>query len=206
MAELTISLVIPTVSRPMLARALLSVRAQDWRPGDEILLVGDGPQPRARELWDQFGLPGRYLETPGPAGDWGHTPRNRLLDRREAHGEYLMALDDDDELALGAVASVRAAVACAPGCPHLFRISGHPAVGTIWKDSEVRFANVSTTMFVAPNDPARLGRYGNRYGGDYDFIRSTVDSYPPGSLVWREEVICLVRPGSPATTRDVPNA
>lgn len=193
MAErITLSLIVPTVSRPTLARALASARRQDWWPGDEVILVGDGPQPIAQALWEQFALPGRYTEVPKtlPA-DWGHTPRN--LTHPQARGAYLMALDDDDELTDGAVATVRAAIAKNPGRPHLFRMSGCPVVGDCWKVPDVRLGNVGTPMFVAPNAPARLGRYTARYGGDHDFIASTCSHYPDGP-VWREEVICRVRP------------
>lgn len=70
---LTISLVIATISRPTLARTLRSLRGQAWEPGDEVLLVGDGPQPVAAELFGQFGLSGRYVENLGPTGMWGTT-------------------------------------------------------------------------------------------------------------------------------------
>lgn len=197
MADPTLSLIIPTIGRPTLARCLLSVRDQDWRPGDEILLVGDGPQPVARAFWEQLDLPGRFVEVPGPYHDWGHTPRNRAIP--QARGEYLMALDDDDELTPGAVAVVRAALAENPGRPHLFRMHQCFNGATVWRDREVREGNVGTPMFVTP--AGRVGRYEPRYGGDYDFIRGTVALYPPGALVWREEVICRVRPYSPHDPR-----
>jgi glycosyltransferase involved in cell wall biosynthesis len=191
MGSPTISLVIATIGRPTLARALRSVRVQDWRPQDEILLVGDGPQPVASELWDQFRLPGRFVEVPGPNKDWGHTPRNLVVPL--ARGAYLMALDDDDEMTPDAVAVVRKALAETPNRPHLFRMSGVPTVGTVWKVKEIREGNVGTPMLVCPNDPARLGRYAPRYGGDFDFIRDTCAFYPEGP-VWHQTVICRVRP------------
>lgn len=191
--DLTISLVIPTISRPTLARALASMRRQEWQAGDEVLLVGDGPQPVACSLWEQFRLPGRYLETPAPLGYWGHGPRNWIAENREATGRYLMALDDDDELPDQAVAIVRRILAESPDRPHIFRMTGTPVVGDCWKVKEIREGNVGTPMLVAPNDPARLGRFAPRYGGDCDFIRGTCAFYP-GGPVWREEVICRVRP------------
>lgn len=189
----SLSLVIPTVSRPSLARALASARAQDWEHGDEVLLVGDGPQPAARELWDQFGLPGLYTETPATLGYWGHGARNWVLDRRLARGRYLLALDDDDELAPVAVAIVRRALRETPDWPHVFRMSGAPNVGTVWKVREVREGNVGTPMLCVPNVPEFLGRYTHRYGGDFDFIRACCAPYA-GGPVWREDVICRVRP------------
>jgi hypothetical protein len=170
----TVSLVIPTVGP------------------DEVLLVGDGPCPSARLLWEQFGLPGRYVELPGRLGSWGHGVRNYVNDGRLATGQYLMALDDDDVLVTDAVAKVRRALRDAPGRPHLFRLSA-PDVGVVlWRRPELKYMNVGAPLFVCPNDPARLGRWGMRYGGDYDFIKETCDFYPHGP-VWRPEIICEVR-------------
>lgn len=191
----TITLIIPTIGRPTLAHTLRSVRGQAWIAGDEVLLVGDGPTPAARSLWRQFCLPGRYLEVPGPARDWGHTPRNLVMP--QAAAAYLMALDDDDELTPGAVAAVRAALAAAPGRPHLFRMDARslPEVCAIlWRDREVRHGNVGTPMLVLPSAGRRWGTYTPRYGGDCDFIRTTLALWPPASVVWREEIICTVRP------------
>lgn len=194
MVDLSLSLIIPTVSRPTLARTLMSLRGQAWRPGDEIILVGDGPQPIAADLWRQFGLPGRgTVETPARLGHWGHGARNWLLDARAAAGAYLMALDDDDEMAPGAVAAVRAALTDNPGRPHIFRMTGDPCGGTAWRAKVIEHGNVGTPCLVAPNDPARLGRYAPRHGGDCDFIRETCGQNPAGP-VWREEVIALIRP------------
>lgn len=193
----TISLIIPTVSRPTLARALASLRGQLWLPGDEVLLVGDGKQPIARELWEQFRLPGRFVEVAGPSKDWGHTPRNLAIPM--ATGSHLMALDDDDELAPGAVEIVRQAITVLPDEPIIFRMSGHPEVGTAWKVKAIVYGNVGTPMLVAPNVPAKLGKFSSRYGGDFDFIRDTCGHYPAGP-VWHEGIICHVRPCGRATS------
>lgn len=196
MAEPTISLVIATIGRPTLARSLASLRCQEWIPGDEVLVVGDGTQPVARELCGLFAnaLPLRYLENPGPTGLWGHHARNWVLDAKLCRGAYLMALDDDDEYTPGAIAAARAAFAAsAEPRPHIFRMSGHPSCALLWAEPVLRVGSFGTPCIAAPNDPARLGRYGHRYTGDFDFAESTCAAYP-GGPAWREEVICRVRP------------
>jgi glycosyltransferase involved in cell wall biosynthesis len=193
----SISLLIPTISRPTLARSLMSCLRQTWNPGDEIILIGDGPNPQARELWDQFhgrGLPGRYIEvprTPG-SGDWGHTPRNLVMGR--AMCSYLMALDDDDILTANAVSTVRAAIRNHPGRPLIFRMDWRAFGGTYkWEVPELIEGNVGTPMFVTPNDSSKIGRYSSRYGGDFDFIRDTCAFYADGP-VFLDDVICITRP------------
>lgn len=192
----TISLVIATVSRPTLARSLNSLVGQDWREGDEVLVIGDGPQPVAKELCGLFAksVPIRYLENPGQTGMWGHHPRNWVLDKGLCRGDYLMALDDDDEYTEDAIRVARQAFAeCPRPRPHVFRMSGHPAVGTVWKEPVMRAGNLGTPCLALPNDPTKLGRYGLRYAGDFDFAESTCAHYSEGP-VWREEVVCRVRP------------
>lgn len=185
-------MILPTIGRPTLARALRAVRAQAWQAGDEVLLVGDGRTPTAASLWDQFSLPGRYLETNGPAKDWGHTPRNLVMP--EARGDYIMSLDDDDVLTPNAVATVRAALAENPGRPHMFRMEGEPCGGLLWRTKTVEHRNVGTPMFVLPTAGRRWAKYLPYHGGDHAFMRDTLAPWPADSLVWREEVICHVRP------------
>ncbi len=189
----TICLVIATVSRPTLARTLESLRRQDWRAGDEVLLVGDGPQPAARDLWPQYGLPGRYLETPGHLGVWGHGVRNWVMDEKLPRASHVAALDDDDEWTPNALRTIRAAVEAIPDRPHIFRMTGHWVVGDVWKDPVLRKANVGTPMMVAPNYLDSLARYGGQYDGDFDFISGTCGFYPQGP-VWQPAAICRVRP------------
>ena len=184
-----LTIVIPTISRPTLARALRSVQKQEMLPGDEVILVGDGPQPVARALWEQFHLPGKYLEVKGPNADWGHTPRNLV----QVHEGYIIALDDDDELSDGALKIIRQALEENPDRPHMFRMDGAPEIGTCWKVREVRQGNVGTPMFVLPAKGPK-GKYAPVYGGDAVFMQETLAQWPEGSLVWREEIICHVRP------------
>jgi glycosyltransferase involved in cell wall biosynthesis len=92
------STVIPTISRPTLARAVRSVLDQDFAAADfEVIVVNDSGKPL-------------------PDEDWQHSERVRVLNtnRRErnvarntgaaiAKGEYLHFLDDDDILLPGAL-------------------------------------------------------------------------------------------------------
>jgi glycosyltransferase involved in cell wall biosynthesis len=193
------SLVIPTISRPTLVRCLLSLRGQDWQPGDEILLVGDGPQEAAAAFWNQLDLPGRYIETPTKLGHWGHGIRNWVNEQRLARGSHLLNLDDDDAYTPGAIAAIRAKVRQEPDAPHIFRMRDTTDGMLRWKVREAVHGNVGTPMIVVPNDRAKLGTWASRYGGDGDSIREALEHYKSGPVFWHEEVICDVWPA-----KDIP--
>ncbi len=60
--------------------------------------------------------------------------------------------------------------------------------GTLWKNQVPSLGNVGTPMMVAPNVKSKLGLWGNRYEGDFDFLESTLAYYPEGAL-WLEDVL-----------------
>lgn len=191
----TLSCILVTAGqRPAaLARALASIRAQRLQPGDEILLAADGEAAAraAQSAWDGAGLPGRIVTVPGgPHGDWGHTPFNHVMPL--ARGSHLLFFDDDDVYLAGAWLAVRHALAEAADRPHLFRLI-HPHHGIIPAEPVLRLANLSTQCLCVPNDRARLGRWGRRYEGDYDFAVSTAALYPSRAWVFSPRVIAQWR-------------
>ena len=95
-----VSVVIPTRGRPnLLARALDSVAVQTHRPV-EIIVVIDGPDMETSVMLkerEQDGL--RWVELPASCGS--NAARNRGI--REAVGQYVALLDDDDEFLAGKI-------------------------------------------------------------------------------------------------------
>ncbi|AMB59582.1 glycosyltransferase family 2 protein [Microterricola viridarii] len=87
-APWTVSVVIPTVGRAELGRAIESVAAQSY-PAAEILIVSDTADPI--HLPD---LPGLRLLTVGPRAG-GNAARQHGIE--SAHGRLVALLDDDDE-------------------------------------------------------------------------------------------------------------
>lgn len=88
----TISVVIPTIGRPELVRALTSVRAQASVGIVEIIVVNDA-KPGVELAAEVFDLADHVLRTPGRVGG----SRARNLGIRAATGQYVALLDDDDE-------------------------------------------------------------------------------------------------------------
>jgi len=187
----SLSIIVPTIGRPTLKRTLESIAAQELLPGDEVLVVQDGPaDPAVREPIEAAGWPWRYLATGSRANDFGATPRN--LGMKHARADFLAWIDDDDPYRPGAFAAIRRAIKRHPGRPLMFRMERPGWNTTVWRMMAVRYGNVSTQMFVAPNQPDRLGTWGSYRASDLAFICSTLEKWPPGSLVWEPFVVATV--------------
>lgn len=177
-APIRLSVILATSGRVELAVAAWAVR-QQLEAGDELLIAGGGSWGAAVAHWARA----RHLDLP-PGNNWGHAERNAAMPW--AQGTHLLFVDDDDLLLPGALAAIRPRLAEAPDRPHVVRM--------ILADGRVvptrpglALGDIGTPCLIAPNVPARLGAWGNRYEGDFDFIRSTLAHYPDGA-VWHELV------------------
>jgi len=183
---LSLSIVTPVIRAGTLRR-MLSQLAPQLTPRDEVLIVGDGPQPECRKVVESFGLDNlRYWDMIPAPRNWGNPQRNEAIGK--ARGTHLVFIDDDDQVDPKGLETIRSAVSLAPGHPHMFRMlyQGRP----IWSSPDVLCGNVSGQMFVPPNVSGRLGTWNRDYAADFNFIRTTLMLYPEGygAVVWREEM------------------
>lgn len=188
MSETSISVIIPTIGRRSLERALASIVWQ-LGPLDEIILVGDGPQKLARRI--SMAFPGiSYYETE-PTRCWGHAQRN--LGMSVAKGSHLCFLDDDDIWLPHGRESIKNGLHEDPDKLLFFRMKHMKK--TLWKTREIAYGNVSTQMYVFPNDPHKLAIWRprpdteNGGGGDFLFALETAALWPPGSTVFIEDMV-----------------
>jgi glycosyltransferase involved in cell wall biosynthesis len=207
-----LSVIVPTVGRPALARAVRSLLRQgDWLPF-EVILVGDthapngGPGTWAEQLPSARALAEtdprvRYVEHDGGRHMVGHPQRN--FGATVARGRYLWWLGDDDIALPGAFQSLARALHAheddpleANGRVFLFRWIA-PWRMVLWHTAGfLAEDHIDAECVVCPNVPARLGTWTNRYQGDFDFIRETADHWGgPERIIWRPEVLALARPG-----------
>ena len=184
-----LSIIVVTAGRKTLTRTLLSIQAQPLLPQDEVLVVGADPW--IAEQADEFGF--RYIED-GPFGCYGQRERTNAM--AHAHGTHLLFMDDDDYYLPGAFEAVRAAIRQHPDVPVMFKMIA-PEGYVLWTEPAVWCGNHAGTQFVVPNDPARLGTWGLRREGDFDFIEDTLTRYPPQALVWHSALIAGCRDAAP---------
>lgn len=191
----TICVITPTISRDSLKATLESATLS---PRDDWVVIGDGPQPKARAIVESLGKNRtylRYMETEVQRGNWGNIPRDVAM--KESPKDYFIFLDDDDVFAPNAMPVLKAELAKAFPCPVMFRLI--TADGrTIWKDHRFGVGNIAGSMFACRNVPGRIGRWDNDggYQSDFHFIEQTLNYYPNWrtSLVWSGEVIILCQP------------
>ena len=197
-----LSVIVPTVGRPSLERTVNSLLRQgEWLPW-EAILVGDThagtwtPQlGRAADLAARYSEHLRYVEHDGGCHAWGHPQRNHGA--TVARGRYLSWLGDDDIYVRWAFETLAQALGGREDAPrvHLFRWIA-PWKQLLWHTAGyLEESHIDAECIICPNDPEKLGTWTNRYQGDYDFIRETVDRW--GGLervIWQPEVIAQAQP------------
>jgi len=188
----SLSFLIPSAGRDSLFYCLSSLAPQ-LEAKDEVLVIGDvldQQWPQIEALVASFGSQYRYVEFAGHEHTWGHAQLNYGME--QATGAYLSFCDDDDIYVPGAVAVIRAAANEAQGLPLLFRYVGY--YGFLgWVEQDVlEEGSVGGHCLVCPNQKEKLGRWADRYAGDWDFVQSTLAFYP--SALWLDEVIAIARP------------
>jgi glycosyltransferase involved in cell wall biosynthesis len=185
---LTLSIIIPTAGRPTLDRTVETLLPQ-VHEGDQVLVVGDGEQPRAQQL--VCGLPSppwHYFEY-GPTRDTGKSQREFAIAR--ATGNYVCFMDDDDIFTENALATIRRRAGEHPGRLLMFRMEDRFGA-ILWTLPTLTYGNVGAPMIVAPNAPGKLGHW---EVDDFQFITATAALQR--EPVWLEDIIAIVRPHEP---------
>lgn len=170
-------------------RMLQSLREQDFRSGDEVIVVSDDNHLEVIQTLEPFrtsGLPLQHITiTDGPHRDWGHTPRNRTI--KVPIADFVRHADDDNIFLPGAVDQMRMACAANPTALHMFPIFYHRGgyiSGYAGLTGEIAHFKVDTATLVYPR-VATVGEWWtSRSGGDYDFIKAVVAANPKRNIDW----------------------
>ena len=114
----------------------------------------------------------------GGAYDESH---NLALGRAAA--DWLMFVTDDDLILPGAMNRIRKIVPANPTRMHLFQ-----CIGAGWSAPRIKEWETGGGMCVTPNIPGKVGLWGGRRLGDFDFITSTL-ALLGAEPIWRNEHI-----------------
>jgi hypothetical protein len=156
-----LSIIVASAGRGSLPSAISTIVHQ-MAPGDELLLDVN-------------------LDSP-----YGNTARNRMM-RRAREGNGLVFFDDDDRVMPDGLHHMREAYVHDSDRMHIFKM--HFNSWILWTDPEVRKSNVSTQMVCVPASWAVFSKWGDRYEGDFDFIRGLADHFGEESIVWHSEIV-----------------
>lgn len=159
-----------------------------------MLIIGDtfdAPLAWLAAEIEGMGPPYRFL--PHDAGHhcWGHCQINYGI--TQALGDYLVFNDDDDVFTPEALHIIRARIQEQPSPrPLMFKFFAARLGRTLPERYEVVESAIGGHCLVTPNIPGRLGQWGERYGGDFDWIVSTLEHWPEGPT-WYDDVIASAR-------------
>lgn len=183
-----LSIIVPTPDGDGLEALFASMQGQLWE-GDEVLVVRDTFEGGMVPIPDIAGL--RVLDHDVGHHCWGHCQINAGM--AHATGDYLVFIDDDDTFTPGALDAIRRAINHQPEPrPLMFRFYAARLGRTLPERYEVVESAIGGHCIVVPNMPERLGQWGERYGGDFDFIASTLALWPDGPA-WYDDVIAHAR-------------
>lgn len=187
------SILIPTIGRYTLERTLRSIR--HLTRDDEVLVISDGKQPVARAICQIIRplVPFRLRFFKGPKSNAvGSAQRN--LGMKKAKGDWLAFMDDDDIYVPDAFIHIRNGLSARK--PHIFRmLNCHNNREILWRKKRLVLANISTQMLIIPNEADFIGPYWpDKRAADFDFIKTLMKRWPKKSIVWRKEVISILRP------------
>lgn len=185
MAGDRLTIIVPTHDGDGLENLFASVILQ-LHVGDEVLIVLDtfeGRPELPRMPWPSI----RVLDHDAGHHCWGHCQINHGM--RHAMGDYLVFIDDDDCFPDGALDTIRGAIAEQDEPrPLMFQFWSRRHGRALPPTHEVRESAIGGHCIVPPNIPEKLGTWGERYAGDYDFIVSTLALWSDGPA-WYDEVI-----------------
>ena len=178
-----LSIIVPTADGEGLETLFDSLEWQ-LHASDEVLIVRDTFEGAAFVPTFRWA---RVIDHDAGHHCWGHCQINEGM--RRAKGNYLVFIDDDDCFPDGALDAIRRAAAEQPTPrPLMFRFWSRRHDRLLPPRREVRESAIGGHAIVVPNVPTRLGMWGERYAGDFDFIVSTLALWPDGPA-WYDDVI-----------------
>lgn len=171
---ISLGLVITTIGRPSLKTMLDSIIYQ-LKSGDLIYLLVDGPEfsSKVTEILKNYD-PSKIIRIDHNKnlGFWGHGLRNEY--QKGLTTTHILHGDDDDIYLPNAIDNIRKNIEL-NGVDKLLIFKfliNKKGDSAVWVNKSLRLGNIGTPSGVLPNNPDKMGVWGYRYGGDFDFYKS----------------------------------
>ena len=104
-------------------------------------------------------------------GYWGHGVRNKY--QKQLKGDYILHADDDDIYINGSIDRIKESISENNGKMLLFKFYHNYSKNEyFWRVPVLMLNNIGTPCGAIPNIPEKMGTWGYRYGGDFDFYNS----------------------------------
>lgn len=183
-----------TIGKRKMTNIVRSIYGQFIRGHDKIAVFFDGPNfaevgpEYFQSEWDLYGEDISYTVLPQNLGFWGHGIRN--LYQTTFSTDYIYNIDDDDQMIEGIIPSVRSDLATHYGKIIIYKIQARG--GLIWNSPTLAYGNVGTPSGFIYNNPKIMGHWGEWYGGDYEFYRSTAEKIGMENIIFDKKIIYKV--------------
>ena len=117
-----------------------------------------------------------------------HSIRNKYND---LEGDFIFHGDDDDIYTPNAMIYIRKYV-CNPTTLYLFNLYFKDMKTETFYKNKLEISHISTPSGIIPKEINKLGIWGDRYEGDFDFYKSIEDKVY--RVQYQDEVIYIIRP------------
>lgn len=176
--ELSITVLITTIGKDTLSDMLDSLKTQ-LNFNDNLYILVDGEQyhEESKKIieskLESFRCNVEVIYETENHGYWGHGIRNKY--QKNLNGDYILHGDDDDVYLPHSISMIKNIIKYnhKPNTTYMFKFYHNYNQGeSYWKTPEIKLANVGTPCGIIPNIPSKMGEWGYRYGGDFDFYNS----------------------------------
>lgn len=174
-----ISILIATIGKESLLNMLDSLKNQLTKD-DFIYVIVDGLEyhERTKEILSRFnGYVCKLIiiYENDNLGYWGHGIRNKY--QKQLDGDYILHADDDDIYMENSMSIIRKNIKDFNKM-YLFKFYHDFSKGiSFWRVPEIKLNNIGTPCGSIPNIPDKMGTWGYKYGGDFDFYNSCEFDY-----------------------------
>lgn len=189
---MSIGVLISTIGKDSLIDMLNSLKNQ-LSKNDYLYVIVDGLEfhDKVKEILSRFKgylFNLNVVYENNNQGYWGHGIRNKY--QNFLKGDYILHADDDDIYIDGAIDIIKKSISENFGKMLFFKFyHNYKKNEYVWRVPVLMLNNIGTPCGAIPNIPEKMGTWGYRYGGDFDFYNTC-----KFEVVFIDKYIYVVKP------------